>query len=142
MFIHSDDITAYIPQRTPIVMISGILEVDGPKTRTALHIAPDNVFVENGVLMPPGLMENIAQTAAARIGYIARQENSPVPLGFIGAVNNLEILELPPAGQTIETTTEIGGEVFNATMVTGKVMYDGRVMAQCEMKIFINPLNK
>lgn len=140
MFIHTDDITAYIPQRTPIVMISGILEVNGPLTRTGLHIAPDNIFVENGVLTAPGLMENIAQTAAARIGYIAKQENSPVPLGFIGAVKDLEILELPPAGQMIETTTEIGGEVFNATMVTGKVMFEGRIMAQCEMKIFINPI--
>lgn len=139
MFIHTDDITAYIPQRTPIVMISGILEVDGPLTRTGLHIAPDNVFVENGLLTAPGLMENIAQTAAARIGYIAKQQNTPVPLGFIGAVKDLEILELPPAGQMIETTTVIGSEVFNATMVTGKVMYEGRVMAQCEMKIFINP---
>ncbi|NLR81993.1 3-hydroxyacyl-ACP dehydratase [Chitinophaga eiseniae] len=139
MFIHTDDITAYIPQRTPIVMISGILEVDGPLTRTGLHIAPDNIFVENGVLTAPGLMENIAQTAAARIGYIAKQQNTPVPLGFIGAVKDLEILELPPAGQMIETTTVIGSEVFNATMVTGKVMYEGRVMAQCEMKIFINP---
>lgn len=140
MFIHTDDITAYIPQRTPIVMISGILEVNGPVTRTGLHIATDNIFVENGVLTAPGLMENIAQTAAARIGYIAKQQNTPVPLGFIGAVKDLEILELPPAGQTIETITEIGGEVFNATMVTGKVMFEGRVMAQCEMKIFINPI--
>ena len=140
MFIHTDDITAYIPQRTPIVMISGILEVNGPVTRTGLHITADNIFVEDGVLTAPGLMENIAQTAAARIGYIAKQENSPVPLGFIGAVKDLEILELPPAGQMIETTTEIGGEVFNATMVTGKVMFEGRVMAQCEMKIFINPI--
>jgi predicted hotdog family 3-hydroxylacyl-ACP dehydratase len=139
MFIHSDDITAYIPQRPPIVMISGILAVDGPVTRTGFHIAAGNVFVENGVLTAPGLMENIAQTAAARIGYIAKQQHTPVPLGFIGAVKDLEIFELPPAGQMIETTTEIGGEVFNATMVTGKVMFDGRVMAQCEMKIFINP---
>lgn len=139
MFIHSDDITAYIPQRMPIVMISGILAVDGPLTRTGLHIAADNIFVENGVLTAPGLMENIAQTAAARIGYIAKQQNTPVPLGFIGAVKDLEILELPPAGQMIETTTEIGGEVFNATMVTGKVMFEGRLMAQCEMKIFTNP---
>ncbi|MFY0253879.1 3-hydroxyacyl-ACP dehydratase [Chitinophaga sp. 30R24] len=139
MFIHSDDITEYIPQRAPIVMISGILAVEGPVTRTGFHIAPDNIFVENGVLTPPGLMENIAQTAAARIGYIAKQEQAPVPLGFIGAVKDLEIWELPPAGQMIETITEIGGEVFNATMVTGKVIFDGRVMAQCEMKIFTNP---
>jgi predicted hotdog family 3-hydroxylacyl-ACP dehydratase len=95
--------------------------------------------VEDGKLAAPGLMENIAQTAAARIGYIARQENQPVPLGFIGAVKDLEIFELPPAGADIETTTEIGGTVFNATMVVGKVTLDGKLMAQCEMKIFANP---
>jgi predicted hotdog family 3-hydroxylacyl-ACP dehydratase len=139
MFIHSDDITAYIPQRPPIVMIDGIKAVDGPVTRTGFHIPADNVFVEDGKLAAPGLMENIAQTAAARIGYIARQENQPVPLGFIGAVKDLEIFELPPAGANIETTTEIGGMVFNATMVVGKVTLDGKLMAQCEMKIFANP---
>ncbi|NIG57190.1 3-hydroxyacyl-ACP dehydratase [Chitinophaga sp. Cy-1792] len=139
MFIHTDDITAYIPQRAPIVMISGILAVEGPVTRTALNIAPDNIFVENGYFIAPGLMENMAQTAAARVGYIARQENTPVPLGFIGAVKDFEIFELPPAGATIETTTEITGQVFNATMVNAKVVYQDKVMAQCELKIFINP---
>ncbi|WP_291944737.1 3-hydroxyacyl-ACP dehydratase [Chitinophaga sp.] len=139
MFIHTDDITAYIPQRTPIVMVSGILEVEGPSTRTALHIAEDNIFVQDGHFTAPGLMENMAQTAAARIGYISKQNNTPVPLGFIGAVKDFEIFELPPAGATIETTTVIGAEVFNATMVNAKVMYQDKVMAQCELKIFINP---
>lgn len=140
MFIHSDDITAYIPQRPPIVMINGIKAVEGPVTSTAFYIAPDNIFVEDGKLAAPGLMENIAQTAAARIGYIARQQNAPVPLGFIGAVKDLEIFELPAVGEMIETTTEIAGEVFNATMVVGKVMLNGKILAQCEMKIFANPL--
>ncbi|WP_291909617.1 3-hydroxyacyl-ACP dehydratase [Chitinophaga sp. CB10] len=139
MFIHTDDITAYIPQRAPIVMISGILEVEGPLTRTALDIAADNIFVEEGYFTAPGLMENMAQTAAARIGYISRQQNVPVPLGFIGAVKDFEIFESPPAGATIETTAVIGAEVFNATMVNAKVVYQDKVMAQCELKIFINP---
>lgn len=139
MFIHSDSITAYIPQRTPIVMISGILEVKDNITRTGLQIAADNLFVEDGMLKSPGLLENMAQTAAARVGYIAQQENTPVPIGFIGAVKDFEVFEFPPAGSFIETTTEIQSQVFNATMVAAKVTLDGKVMAQCELKIFINP---
>lgn len=139
MFIHSDSITAYIPQRTPIVMISGILEVKDNITRTGLQIAADNLFVEDGVLKSPGLLENMAQTAAARVGYIAQQENTPVPIGFIGAVKDFEVFEFPPAGSFIETITEIQNQVFNATMVAAKVTLDGKVMAQCELKIFINP---
>ncbi|WP_440132770.1 3-hydroxyacyl-ACP dehydratase [Chitinophaga sancti] len=139
MFIHTDDITAYIPQRAPIVMVSGILEVKDNITRTGLQIAPDNLFVEDGVLKSPGLLENMAQTAASRVGYIAQQENTPVPIGFIGAVKDFEVFEFPPAGSFIETTTEIVSQVFNATMVAAKVQLNGKVMAQCELKIFINP---
>lgn len=139
MFIHTDNITAYIPQRTPIVMISGILEVKDNITRTGLQIAADNLFVEDGVLQSPGLLENMAQTAAARVGYIAQQENTPVPIGFIGAVKDFEVFDFPPAGSFIETTTEIQSQVFNATMVAAKVTLDGKTMAQCELKIFINP---
>ncbi|UPK71462.1 3-hydroxyacyl-ACP dehydratase [Chitinophaga filiformis] len=139
MFIHTDNVTAYIPQRTPIVMISGILEVKDNITRTGLQIAADNLFVEDGVLKSPGLLENMAQTAAARVGYIAQQENTPVPIGFIGAVKDFEVFEFPPAGSFIETTTEIQSQVFNATMVAAKVTLNGKVMAQCELKIFINP---
>lgn len=139
MFIQEDDIINYIPQRPPMVMIGGLLAVEKQATRTGLQIAADNMFVENGRFTAPGLMENIAQTAAARVGYIARQENTPVPVGFIGAVKDLEVFELPPADAFIETETIITYQVFNATMVTGKVLFEGRVMAQCEMKIFINP---
>ncbi|MCF6405568.1 3-hydroxyacyl-ACP dehydratase [Chitinophaga filiformis] len=139
MFIHTDNVTAYIPQRTPIVMISGILEVKDNITRTGLQIAADNLFVEDGVLKSPGLLENMAQTAAARVGYVAQQENTPVPIGFIGAVKDFEVFEFPPAGSFIETTTEIQSQVFNATMVAAKVTLNGKVMAQCELKIFINP---
>lgn len=139
MFIHNNEITDYIPQRPPIVMIDGLLEVRDNITRTGLHIATENLFVEDGKLMPPGLLENMAQTAAARVGYIAQQENTPVPIGFIGAVKDFEVFELPPAGAFIETTTEIQSQVFNATMVAARVVLDGKVMAQCELKIFINP---
>ena len=139
MFIHTDDITAYIPQRTPIVMISGILEVKDNITRTGLQIAPDNLFVEDGVLKSPGLLENMAQTAAARVGYVAKQGNTPVPIGFIGAVKDFEVFAFPPAGTFIETTTEIQSQVFNATMVAASVRLNGDLIAQCELKIFINP---
>ncbi len=136
--INQEDITAYIPQRPPIVMISRLLEAGEKNIRTGLDIAADNVFVEDGRFMPPGLVENIAQTAAARIGYLAKLNNTPVPLGFIGAIQNLEIIELPAAETSVETEIVIEHEVFNATVVKGTVKQNGRVMAQCDMKIFVS----
>lgn len=136
--INKEDITAYIPQRPPIVMISRLLEAGEKNIRTGFDIAADNVFVAEGLLQAPGLVENIAQTAAARIGYLAKKNNVPVPLGFIGAIQNLEVVELPAAGTSLETEIVIEHEVFNATVVHGSVKQAGRVMAQCDMKIFVS----
>lgn len=136
--INKEDITEYIPQRPPIVMISRLLEAGEKNIRTELDIAEDNVFVEDGKLMAPGLVENIAQTAAARIGYVAKQQNVPVPLGFIGAIQHLEIIEHPAASTTVQTEIVIEHEVFNATVVKGTVKQHGKLLAQCDMKIFVS----
>ncbi|SIO08213.1 3-hydroxyacyl-ACP dehydratase [Chitinophaga niabensis] len=136
--INTGDITEYIPQRPPIVMISRLMEAGEKNIRTELDIAADNVFVEDGLFMAPGLVENIAQTAAARIGYLAKKHNVPVPLGFIGAIQNLHVIELPAAGTTVESEIVIEHEVFNATVIKGTVKQNGKLMAECDMKIFVS----
>ena len=134
------EIFSLIPQRPPFVMIDQFMgqSVDEKISRSLLKITEGNIFVENGVLTEPGLVENIAQTAAARIGYICRAENKPVPIGYIGAVQNLEILDLPKINDEIKTEITIKNEIFNVTIINGRIMCNGKLMAQCEMKIFIS----
>ena len=85
----------YIPQRAPIVMIDTLVDVVGGITETALTISTDTLFVQNGLLHEPGLIENIAQTAAAGVGYACALKKETVPVGFIGAIKNLTIHQLP-----------------------------------------------
>src|SRR5580765_547470 len=112
--------------------------VDEKISRSSLKITEGNIFVENGVFRESGLIENIAQTAAARIGYICKAENKPVPIGYIGAVQNLEILELPKINDQIKTEIAIKNEIFNVTIISGKITCNGKLLAKCEMKIFIS----
>src|SRR6185312_5003963 len=132
------NILCLIPQRFPFVMISTLLHSDDQLTRTGFLVCDDNIFVENNQFCEPGLLENIAQTAAARAGYIAGLENRPVSLGYIGAVKNLEIFALPKTGDDLITEIVVIRQLFNVTMISGKVLCNDIVMAQCEMKIFIN----
>ncbi|WP_295118328.1 3-hydroxyacyl-ACP dehydratase [uncultured Chitinophaga sp.] len=141
MLVTKEEITQYIPQRPPIVMVHRLLRADDKELRTGFDVEPDNLFVDNGVLMPPGLVENIAQSAAVRVGYLAKQNNEPVPIGYIGGISHLEVLELPAAGTQIETLISIEREVMGATIAKGSVFQDGRLLAECEMKIFV-PQNK
>jgi predicted hotdog family 3-hydroxylacyl-ACP dehydratase len=131
------DITELIPQKPPFVMVDQLIFVDEEITRTTFTVQADNVLTENGVFSEAGLIENIAQTAAAGAGYKAMQQNEPVKAGFIGAIKDLEIFGLPKIGQLLETEVHIENQVFNVTIVTGKVACAGKLLAQCEMKIFI-----
>ncbi|NVM64815.1 putative hotdog family 3-hydroxylacyl-ACP dehydratase [Mucilaginibacter sp. SG538B] len=139
MILPTQDILPLIPQRSPFVMIDKLLSSTDDNTVTSLQVKADNVLVSDGELSEAGLTENIAQTAAADAGYAAQQLGKPVQPGFIGAVKNLEVFALPKVGDTIETEVKIENQVFDVTIIKGKITCKGITIAQCEMKIFIQP---
>jgi predicted hotdog family 3-hydroxylacyl-ACP dehydratase len=134
----SENIESLLPQSAPFVMIDKLFYSDETITRSGLLIQEDNIFVVDGELREPGLVENIAQTVAVRAGYISRQENNPVLVGYIGSVNNLEILALPKTGNELVTEITIENQIFDITIISGKVFCNDQLIAQCQMKIFIN----
>ena len=127
----------YIPQRPPMVMIDTLWQTDEALTRTGLSIHPDLLFVENNRFSTPGLLENIAQTAAVRAGYYYVNRNEPVPLGFIGGFKNIQVSALPEVGATITTEVRPKHEVLDIIIYEGKVMCEGSLLINCEIKIFI-----
>lgn len=133
-----EDIETLIPQRPPFVMIGSLQHYDASVTRSGFTVDGDNIFVEQGYFTEPGLVENIAQTAAARAGYIAVTESKPVQLGYIGAIKDLEIYKLPTVNDELVTEIELINEVFNVSVIKGKIWCSNVLMAQCEMKIFIS----
>lgn len=132
-----DNILVLIPQRAPIVMVDEFLGIDNNVSRTRFTVYNDNIFVNNGEFSECGLIEHIAQSAAARVGYIFKSKNLPIPIGYIGSVNNFVIYQNPKVGETINTTIEIIQEVFNITLIQAYCHIDGKEIASCRMKIFL-----
>lgn len=132
-----ENITALIPQRPPFVMIDQLHYSGETITQTSFLITEENIFTENGEFCEAGLMENIAQTAAARAGYIARLENKPVSEGYIGAVKNLQINSLPKVNDELITEIKIEDQVFDVLFISGSVYCKDKLIATCEMNIFV-----
>ncbi len=133
-------VTDYIPQRAPFVMVDAIGDTNDTYAETTFTIREGHLFVENGVFTEPGMVENMAQTAAAATGYKAAQDNKPAPMGFIGALKGLNIMKLPGIGDTITSRITYLHEVMNARIVKGQIFLDGEEIANCEYKIFIQPI--
>lgn len=133
-----DNILALIPQRAPIVMVDEFVGIEDSVSRTRFAVYNENLFVDDEILSECGLIEHIAQSAAARVGYIFTSNNKPIPLGYIGSVNDFKLVENPKVGQTIETTIEVIQEVFGITLIAAKCSVEGREIASCRMKIFLD----
>ena len=86
--ISGEGILNLIPQRPPIVMVDSFCGIEDDCSYSGLTVTDDNIFCQEGKLQEAGIIEHIAQSAAARIGYIYLQKNEPVPLGFIGSDRN------------------------------------------------------
>ncbi|MCX6306878.1 MAG: 3-hydroxyacyl-ACP dehydratase [Bacteroidetes bacterium] len=126
-----------IPQKPPMVMVDRLVGIVDKTTETAFLVREDNVFCINGEFREPGLIENMAQTAAAGVGAKPGNSGGKAPLGFIGGIRNLKIDGFPRAGQEIITRVTVLHEVFDATIVQGEVFLEGRLIAGCELKIFL-----
>ena len=132
-----EDITLkeLIPQRPPFVMIDRLLSCDMTFTTTELEVRNDNIFVNEGRFTAEGLMENIAQTCAARMGYINLSHGDKVKIGVIGAVSSFEIFRTPKTGERIVTTIEVLEELFQITLVKASILCGTEEIAQANMKI-------
>lgn len=133
-----ENILTLIPQRAPFVMVDELLCSDGNSIQTRFRVKEGNVLVMNGEFSEGGLLENIAQTAAAGAGYMAIKEKKQVSAGYIGAVKNLEIFDLPKINDELVTEVRIESRVFDVTVISGTVRHNDTLIAQCEMNIYIS----
>ena len=65
-----EELFRLIPQRPPMVMIDRFYGIEENTSWSGLTVTTDNLFCRDGVLQETGIIEHIAQSAAARVGYI------------------------------------------------------------------------
>lgn len=137
-FLRTIDIHKLLPQQEPFVMIGTLIHFEMNKLVTEFVIPEDNLFVNDGKFSATGLIENMAQTCAARIGYINKYILlRGIQIGYIGAIRNLEIMELPSVGDLITTEVNIQEEVFGMLLADANVKCGDKVIASTEMKIAV-----
>lgn len=137
-FLRTIDIHKLLPQQEPFVMTGTLIHFEMNKLVTEFVIPEDNLFVNDGKFSAAGLIENMAQTCAARIGYINKYILlRGIQIGYIGAIRNLEIKELPSVGDLITTEVNIQEEVFGMLLADANVKCGDKVIASTEMKIAV-----
>lgn len=131
------DICRLIPQRKPMVMVDEFEATADNTAATALSVRLDNLFtLPDGTLAETGLIEHIAQSAAALAGYQSLGSGQP-RIGLIGEVKHFECQRRPKAGERVETSIAFGLVLGNVTLVRGECRVDGEPIATAQLKIFM-----
>jgi hypothetical protein len=129
------DIKLLIPQGPPFIMVDRLLESNGTLTRTSFRITADNPLTTNSCFGMAGLIENMAQTAAAGAGFAAFAAGGVVRSGAIVAINNLEITRLPELGEELTTEITVTARVADIVVISGRITCGPSVIATGELKI-------
>lgn len=137
MIAEGPTLAKLLPQQAPFVMIGQLLAADAQRTISRFRVDASSVLFSDGVFSEAGLIENIAQTAAAGVGYHYQQLQQPAPIGYIAAVKSLKIGRLPSAGAELTTEVEVKNQVLDFTIVHGSVRIGEELIAECEMRIFL-----
>lgn len=126
-----------IPQKYPFVFIDKVLEFNESEISTSFEIKPDDILVGENKLQEAGIVENIAQTAAALEGCNAKMNNSEVKIGFIGSVKKLEIHRAAKVGEVLHTKLKIITNAMGVNVAEGEVFVDDELIAGCIINIFL-----
>ena len=137
-FLRSIDIHTVLPQQEPFVMVGRMTHFELGTSTTETLVRADNLFVDDGFFSPCGLMENIAQTCASRIGFYNKYIlEKDVQIGYIGAIRDYKVLGKAPVGSVITTKVDVLEEVFGMTLAEATVQCDGQTIATGQVKLAV-----
>lgn len=126
-----------IPQRPPIVMVDVVWSADEQSADTGLTIREDNIFVKDGLFREPGLIEHIAQSAAAFAGYGTFVRGEEPKLGFIGEIKDCVFNLMPPVGSELRTHIQLVTVIGGIRLINAEVRLKDELVATCVMKFFL-----
>lgn len=112
-----DVILSLIPHRPPFVMVDRLLEYAEGRLLTGFLITKENVLLENDLFLEACLIENMAQSVALQGGYCGYLSGGKAAeIGFLGALNKVEIFSSPSVGTILQTEVKTVYEAMGITL--------------------------
>lgn len=134
--LESIDILSLLPQRPPFVLVDCLVHYDETSTICRFTVPKNHLLLEEDALSAAGLLENMAQTCAARLGfynkYVLRER---VCIGYIGAVRGFVVHKRPRVGEILSTSIHIEQEIMGITLASAQIKVGETLIAEATLKI-------
>lgn len=127
-----------LPHGRTFRLVDQLVSQEDPMTVCRLQVTESTPLVSNGMLQEAGLLESMAQTCAARMGYQTWLHKEKPKIGVIGQVRNLRIARLPHTGETLHTSVTILQEMGSLLLVEGTIHSNQELIASARLSLAVN----
>jgi predicted hotdog family 3-hydroxylacyl-ACP dehydratase len=124
-----------IPQRPPFMVVDRVTFCDETDATTEYTVADNSILLDGNTLSAAGVIENMAQSCAARMGCVDLLHGEPIKIGYIGDVKDAKIFGLPAIGDTIQTNIHIIEDILNLLLAEVCVTSNGHTIATARVKV-------
>lgn len=137
--LRSMDLGKLLPQGEGFLMVGTLVFCDGERTVSETLISADNPFcADDGRFLEAGLLENIAQTCALRMGILCQNNQEAAPkMGVIAAVRKMDMSGTVRVGDTLRTEVIVEAEAFGMLSCRGLVECNGQQICEAELRLMV-----
>ncbi len=125
-----------IPHRPPMRFIEALTDCTVATARGTACFSFDHFAVANGLVLESALVECVAQTAAAWLGYRASCEDKPPAVGMLAAVTDFQFYAAAHNDAQLIIEVRELKHLGPMRLVSGSITCKGQRIAEGELTIY------
>jgi len=127
-----------MPHRAPMRFIDALTECTETTARAHAHFTADHFAVADGAVLESALVECLAQTIAAALGYRARASGTTGASnhGMLAAVSNFKIHARPPLDQLLIIEVREVKRLGPMLLIAGIIACADQLIASGELSLY------
>ena len=127
-----------IPHAPSILMIDKLIDFKDCACTVEAIVSPDNIMLdENNMLNQSAIIEIIAQASAAFKGCEDKINGKELTRGFLVGIKKIQFHNSVFSGDKILINIKITTNFSGFTVMDGKVLRDGQIIASASMKLWV-----
>lgn len=128
-----------IPHRAPMQWIDALTGCTETTATATACFQADDFAVAGGKIIETALVECIAQTVAAALGWRAQsrtEKSGAAAGGMLVAVSNFKIQSRPPAGKILHIEIREQKRLGAMQLIAGSISCEGQLVASGELSLY------
>jgi len=127
-----------IPHRAPMRFIDALTECTESAAVATACFRADSFAVENGFVLETALVECVAQTVAAALGWHAQADGKTgaIHIGMLVAVSNFKIDSRPAIGKILRIEIFKRKRLGPMLMISSNISCDGQLIASGGLTLY------